>query len=85
MKIKTLFSINPIILLALILFQSCVSKKQLLYLQDLDHTNYNDVVYDDYLIQVDDILKILVSTTIQQEASMPYNLTQTLKLMVLKL
>lgn len=76
MKIKTLFSIKPIILLALILFQSCVSKKQLLYLQDLDHSNYNDVVYDDYLIQVDDILKILVSTTIQQEASMPYNLPQ---------
>ena len=46
----------------LLLLQSCVSKKQMLYLQDVDTVNSQEVTYNNHTLQVDDILKISVST-----------------------
>ena len=54
------------------LFQSCVSKKQMLYLQDLDSVNGQEITYINNTIQVDDILKISVGA-LMPEAAIPYN------------
>ena len=54
------------------LLQSCVSKKEMLYLQDVESYNNTDVTYNNHTIQVDDILKISVST-LMPEAALPYN------------
>jgi polysaccharide export outer membrane protein len=57
------------------LFQSCVSKKQILYLQDLDTLNNLELKYNNHTLQVDDILKISVGALIP-EAALPYNNTK---------
>ena len=57
---------------SLLLLQSCVSKKQMLYLQDVDTVNSQEVTYNNHTLQVDDILKIIVGTLIP-EAALPYN------------
>ena len=54
------------------LFQSCVSKKEMLYLQDLESYNNTDVTYNNHTLQVDDILKISVGA-LMPEAALPYN------------
>ena len=57
---------------SLLLLQSCVSKKQMLYLQDVDTLNSQEVTYNNHTMQVDDILKISVSA-LMPEAAIPYN------------
>ena len=59
-------------IIVLILFQSCVTKKQILYLQGSDSIRNIRVDFNNHKIQVDDILKISISTLIP-EASIPYN------------
>ena len=59
-------------LLALILLQSCVSKKEMLYLQDVASFNNTEVTYNNHTLQVDDILKISVGA-LMPEAALPYN------------
>ena len=54
------------------LLQSCVSKKQMLYLQDLDTVSGQEVTYNNHTLQVDDILKISVGALVP-EAAIPYN------------
>ena len=54
------------------LLQSCVSKKQMLYLQDLDSVNGQEITYNNHTLQVDDILKISVGA-LMPEAALPYN------------
>ena len=54
------------------LFQSCVSKKEMLYLQDLESYNNTDVTFTNHTLQVDDILKISVGA-LMPEAAIPYN------------
>ena len=56
----------------LISFQSCVSKKEMLYLQDIESYKNTDVTYNNHTIQVDDILKISVGA-LMPEAALPYN------------
>ena len=58
--------------LFLIFFQSCVSKKQMLYLQDLDTVSGQEITYNSHTLQVDDILKISVGALVP-EAAIPYN------------
>jgi len=53
-------------------FQSCVSKKEMLYLQDIASFNNTEVTYNNHTLQVDDILKISVNT-LMPEAALPYN------------
>ena len=59
-------------LVSLLLLQSCVSKKQMLYLQDVDTVNSQEVTYNNHTLQVDDILKISVGALVP-EAALPYN------------
>ena len=54
------------------LLQSCASKKQMLYLQDVDTVNSQEVTYNNHTLQVDDILKISVGALVP-EAAIPYN------------
>ena len=68
MKIKHFFSISLLILLSV----SCVSKKQMLYLQDVDTINNQELKYNNHTLQVDDILKITVGA-LMPEAALPYN------------
>ena len=53
-------------------FQACVSKKEMLYLQDLESYNNTEVTYTNHTLQVDDILKISVGA-LMPEAALPYN------------
>ena len=58
--------------ITLTLLQSCVSKKEMLYLQDVQSYNNTEVTYNNHTIQVDDILKISVGA-LMPEAALPYN------------
>ena len=53
-------------------FCSCVSKKNLLYLQDIQNYNNSKVISSQTLLQENDILKIDV-TSLEIDASVPYN------------
>ena len=68
------FSVKKTILLSLmfLLLYSCVGKKELLYIQDINNYNNTEVTYNNHTLQVDDILKISVSALIP-EAALPYN------------
>ena len=66
--IKTSFS--AFLLIAVL--QSCVSKKEILYMQDLDSYTPSEIFYNDNTIQIDDILNITVSA-LMPEAALPYN------------
>ena len=61
-----------IIFSILTLFQSCVSKKEMLYLQDLESFNNLELKHNNHTLQVDDILKISVGA-LMPEAAFPYN------------
>ena len=54
------------------LLQSCVSKREMLYLQDVESFNNTEVIYTNHTLQVDDILKISVGA-LMPEAAIPYN------------
>ncbi len=59
-------------LLILSLLQSCVSKKKMLYMQDVESYNNTEVAFNNHTLQVDDILKIAVGA-LMPEAALPYN------------
>ena len=59
-------------LILLISFQSCVSKKEMLYMQDIASYNNTEVTYNNHTLQVDDVLKISVGA-LMPEAALPYN------------
>ena len=54
--------------------QSCVSKKEILYLQDIDSNLAHEVLFNSNTLQPNDILKIEVSA-LMLEAALPYNKT----------
>jgi len=70
MKLHNLLKLTIIALF--IVFQSCVSKKEMLYLQDVESYNNTEVTYNHHTLQVDDILKIYVGA-LMPEAALPYN------------
>lgn len=55
-----------------LVLQSCVSKKEMLYLQDIASYNNTEVTFANHTLQVDDILKISVGA-LMPEAALPYN------------
>ena len=59
-----------LIIVSLLFFSSCVSKKELLYFQDIKTYNSSEVTSYQKNIQVNDILKIDV-TSLKMEASVP--------------
>jgi polysaccharide export outer membrane protein len=72
MKKKYFLKINFLFSVFFILFQSCVSKKQILYMQDINKIDISDVTSSKYMFQKNDILKIDV-TSLEMKASKPYN------------
>ncbi len=68
-KYKNYFSLTTLFLL---FFCSCVSKKELLYLQDIQTFNNSKVISSQNSLQENDILKIDV-TSLEMKASIPYN------------
>ena len=73
MKIKQISSINFFATMAFVLLSvSCVTKKQMLYIQDVDTINNQELKYNNHTLQVDDILKISVGA-LMPEAALPYN------------
>ena len=72
MKFINFIKFTFLLTILLLLLQSCVSKKQMLYLQDLDTVNSQEVTYNNHTLQVDDILKISVGA-LMSEAALPYN------------
>ncbi|UZO81456.1 polysaccharide biosynthesis/export family protein [Aquimarina sp. ERC-38] len=71
MKTIDLKKVFRTILLVLCL-QSCVSKKDIIYLQDSSFFKEDSILYDQVLIQPDDILSIVVSASVP-ETTIPYN------------
>ena len=56
----------------LIVLNSCVSKKEIFYLQDVDDFNNSSLIYDQITIQPNDILNISVGALIP-ETAIPFN------------
>ena len=69
---KNYIKVNASMLGLLILLQSCVSKKEILYLQDIDSNSAIEVLSNTTTLQPNDILKIEVSALIL-EAALPFN------------
>lgn len=67
------FKILGIVIL-LVVLSSCVSQKEILYLQDVDEFNNSALNYGDINIQPNDILNISVDALIP-ETAIPYNKT----------
>ena len=63
---------NFILYALLFLFISCSTKKDVLYIQDYEKINQMQLNYSEYLIQIDDILKIDVFTQ-SAELNLLYN------------
>ena len=61
-----------IILILLVLLQSCASKKDIIYFQDAKNQNAEKIIYENSKIQPNDILSIIVNTPVP-EASIAYN------------
>ena len=72
MSYKIIFRYTFLSLLMVSLLQSCVSKKEMLYMQDVETYNNTEVTYNNHTLQVDDILKISVGA-LMPEAALPYN------------
>jgi len=66
----TKFTLKSI--LFFLMLQSCVSKKQVLYVQDINSKDISEVSSSEYSFQENDILKIDV-TSLEIKASIPYN------------
>ena len=79
MKIKQVLKINFFAIAALIMLSaSCVSKKQILYMQDLDSYSPLKLTLSESKLQVDDILSITVETLIPI-AALPFNKNEGLQ------
>ncbi|MDN3492058.1 polysaccharide biosynthesis/export family protein [Winogradskyella bathintestinalis] len=81
--------IKILTLLLLVAVSSCASRKDVLYLQDVETTNNSTIPYQTASIQPNDILKITIGS-LEPLAAMPYNksvieVTQTQNLELIKL
>jgi polysaccharide export outer membrane protein len=72
MKIKQVLKIFFFVMIVVFLLQSCVSKKEILYMQDLDAYSPIELSHNNNTIQIDDILNITVGA-LMPEAALPYN------------
>ena len=72
MKINYLLMCNILLTCTILLINSCVTKKDIHYMQDLDDYSPVDLNYSENILQVDDILKISVEALVP-EAALPYN------------
>ena len=75
MRLKYIKS-NKVLILLILILQSCVSKKQVLYVQDLINTDVSKVSSSFNTFQENDIIKIDVSS-MEMKASAPFNKIQS--------
>ncbi len=61
-----------LLLLSIVLLQACVSKKDMLYMQDAKTVDASAVSFSETTIQANDILKIVIGSLVP-EAAVPYN------------
>lgn len=74
MKNNKIFSLLALVFF--ILLQSCASRKDIIYLQDIDRTGSNDSKYSyEPILQNDDLLSIIVSAD-DPEITFPFNIPQ---------
>ena len=71
-KNHSLMKFKIISIILVVVLQSCVSKKDVLYLQDAAAIDSSSVSYSDTSIQANDILKISIGSLVP-EAAVPYN------------
>ena len=69
-----------VIILCLIIFSSCSTKKNIVYFQGLDSKNLSNIEYQGYRVMPDDILKISVGAE-NPEATVVFNKNSSLELM----
>lgn len=69
---KIILKIKLVTLMSVSILASCVSKRQVLYMQDVESYKEIEVVHEQTNFQVDDILKISVGA-LMPEAALPYN------------
>ena len=62
----------PFLLLTIVFFTSCASKKDIILFQDIQESSQNKVVYTLPKIQINDILDVKIST-LNPETAIPYN------------
>ncbi len=62
----------PFLLLTIVFFTSCASKKDIILFQDIQESAMNKVVYSLPKIQINDILDVKIST-LNPETALPYN------------
>ena len=74
MKKIYILKLKIIIVGFFILLQSCVSKKEIFYIQDIDSYSPIELSNKEYTLQVDDILNITIGSLVP-EASFPFNKT----------
>lgn len=75
-KISKIFlNTLPLFFSFIIFGSSCVTKKQVLYMQDFNSIDISDITLSQNLLQENDILKIEV-TSLEMKASLPYNKSQ---------
>ena len=72
MNFKKLITYISLTFLVCLFFESCVSKKQVLYVQDLNAKDVSEITFLQNTFQENDILKIDV-TSLESKASIPYN------------
>ncbi len=60
------------VVLLVILLQSCMSKKDVLYMQDVNTVDSSAISFSETTIQANDILKIVIGSLVP-EAAVPYN------------
>jgi polysaccharide export outer membrane protein len=68
---------TPYLLLVICLVFGCSTKKNILYIQDIDQANSAELHFETPTIQANDILKITVST-LEPSAAIPYNKATTM-------
>jgi polysaccharide export outer membrane protein len=68
---------TPYLLLIICLVFGCSTKKNILYVQDIDQSNSAELHFETPAIQANDILKITVST-LEPSAAIPYNKATTM-------
>ncbi|MDC1505100.1 polysaccharide biosynthesis/export family protein [Winogradskyella sp.] len=71
--LKRNYALYVLFLFIITSLSSCSTKKQIIYLQDIDAYNNSQIIYPDNSIQPNDILSIQVSSGSIAEAAEPYN------------
>jgi polysaccharide export outer membrane protein len=75
MRLKYI-KLNKVFIILILILQSCVSKKQVLYMQDIINTDVSKVSSTFNTLQENDIIKIEVSS-MEMKASQPFNKVQS--------